>query len=234
MAHLKKLARELFFESLSALDPAKAVRNSVSHEGAILVTRSTKNDVQKRAAADTVINLQLYDRIQIFSLGKAALAMVHGLMDVLGPDLPVAGIVVAPRANAAEKNHENGLGCIDELAAGSQPLALQHGGSAALPAGMRLILSGHPVPDENSMIAARLILTELARCDASTLIFFLLSGGASALVELPLDPQIGLADLQTFNRLLVNCGASIQEINAVRKHLSAVKGGRLAAAAPRP
>ena len=63
--------------------------------------------------------------------------------------------------------------------------------------------------------------------------FFLLSGGGSALVELPLDPKVSLADVQELYRVLVTCGASIDEINAVRKHLSAVKGGRLAAAAPR-
>ena len=64
-----------------------------------------------------------------------------------------------------------------------------------------------------------------------TLVFFLLSGGGSALVELPLDPGVTLEDMQALNRVLVTCGASIDEINAVRKHLSAVKGGRLAVAA---
>jgi len=59
----------------------------------------------------------------------------------------------------------------------------------------------------------------------------LLSGGGSALVEFPLDPTVTLDDMQALHRLLVNCGASIDEINAVRKHLSAVKGGRLAVAA---
>jgi hydroxypyruvate reductase len=71
----------------------------------------------------------------------------------------------------------------------------------------------------------------LAGTNARTLIFFLLSGGGSALVEQPLDPAIDLGDLQDLNGLLVTCGASIGEINAVRKHLSAVKGGRLAVAA---
>jgi len=60
----------------------------------------------------------------------------------------------------------------------------------------------------------------------------LLSGGGSALVELPLDPAQTLEDVQQLHRALVTCGASIDEINAVRKHLSAVKGGRLSTAAP--
>jgi len=65
---------------------------------------------------------------------------------------------------------------------------------------------------------------------ASTLCIFLLSGGASAMMELPLDPAIGLADTQAFHRALVGSGASITEINCARKHFSAVKGGRLALA----
>src|SRR3970282_1955795 len=79
---------------------------------------------------------------------------------------------------------------------------------------------------------ARAILDLLASCDEHTLVFFLLSGGGSALVELPLDPSLTLAPVQSLNRLLVTCGAPIDDITAVRKHLSAVKGGRLAAAAP--
>jgi hydroxypyruvate reductase len=64
-----------------------------------------------------------------------------------------------------------------------------------------------------------------------TLCIFLVSGGASAMMELPLDPSISLADTVAFHRVLVHCGASIVEINCVRKHFSAVKGGRLALAA---
>ena len=64
-------------------------------------------------------------------------------------------------------------------------------------------------------------------------IFFLISGGGSSLVEQPLDPAVTLEDFEQLHAALVTCGASIEEINTVRKHLSATKGGRLAAAAPR-
>jgi hydroxypyruvate reductase len=64
-------------------------------------------------------------------------------------------------------------------------------------------------------------------------VFFLISGGGSSLVELPLDPGVTLADFQQLHSALVTCGAPIEEINVVRKHLSATKGGRLAAAAAR-
>ena len=110
-------------------------------------------------------------------------------------------------------------------------LAAPHDALADVP-GFRAIGASHPVPDEGSFAAARAILDLLAGADERTLVFFLLSGGSSALVELPLDPSITLQDLQQLHRLLVTCGAPIDEMNAVRKHLSAVKGGRLAAAAP--
>ncbi len=71
----------------------------------------------------------------------------------------------------------------------------------------------------------------LRSCDERTLVFFLLSGGGSALLEMPLVPGMRLEDLQLLNRALVGCGAPIDAINTVRKHLSAVKGGRLAVAA---
>ena len=86
-------------------------------------------------------------------------------------------------------------------------------------------------PGQGSFAAGRAILDLLATSIERTLIFFLLSGGGSALVEFPLDPGVTLEDMQALNRVLVTCGASIDEINAVRKHLSAVKGGRLAVAA---
>src|SRR3984893_115323 len=101
----------------------------------------------------------------------------------------------------------------------------------SVPSGFRAIVAGHPVPNEGSFSAGRAILEMLATVNERTLVFFLLSGGGSALVEQPLDPAVNLADMQALNRLLVTCGASIDEINAVRKHLSAVKGGRLAVAA---
>jgi hydroxypyruvate reductase len=134
-------------------------------------------------------------------MGKASVAMARGLAQTISPDFRAEGIVVAPAA------------------------------SSSLPEGFRLIVAGHPVPNEGSFEAARAILDLLAGATQRTLVFFLLSGGGSALVELPLDPEVTLEDMRALNRVLVTCGASIDEINKVRKHLSAVKGGRLAVAA---
>ena len=97
--------------------------------------------------------------------------------------------------------------------------------------GISYFVGGHPLPNDQSFEAAQAALSLLHSCTQESLVVFLLSGGGSALMEFPLDPHQSLDDIRTLNQLLVTCGASIDEINAVRKHVSAIKGGRLAAAA---
>jgi hydroxypyruvate reductase len=92
-------------------------------------------------------------------------------------------------------------------------------------------VGGHPLPNNASFEAARAALSLLQGCREKTLVVFLVSGGGSALMELPLNPAQTLEDTRSLNQLLVTCGASIDEINTIRKHLSAIKGGRLAVAA---
>jgi len=142
-------------------------------------------------------------KIVAISMGKAAFALAEGLTAVLAPDFLIHGILAGPT---------------------SPPRALD---------GWKIFVSGHPVPNEESFRAGRAILESLRGCDGETLIFFLLSGGGSSLVELPLDQNISLDDFVKMHHALVTCGAPIDEINAIRKHVSAVKGGRFAAAAPR-
>ncbi len=96
----------------------------------------------------------------------------------------------------------------------------------------RYFEGGHPLPNEDSFAAARATLALLKKAKKDTLIFFLISGGGSAMFDLPLDPHISLADTITFHEVLLASGAPIHEINTLRKHFSAVKGGRLAMAAP--
>lgn len=138
-----------------------------------------------------------------FSIGKAAFPMAEALSNVLPPSYRPDGILVAP----AEPPH-------------------------SLP-GWKSFIGGHPIPTEASFVAGRAILDRLVRCNDRTLIFFLISGGGSALVEQSLDPSVSHEDFKKLHYALVTCGAPIEEINVVRRHLSATKGGRLAAAAPR-
>lgn len=93
--------------------------------------------------------------------------------------------------------------------------------------GMAIFEAGHPVPDENGVAAAREALRIADSLTADDEVIFLVSGGGSALFELPLD-GVTLADVADVTRQLLACGADIVEINTIRKHLSAVKGGRFA------
>jgi glycerate 2-kinase len=149
------------------------------------------------------VDLSGFREIVAIALGKAALAMARGLHETLSPEFPPDGILVVP----------------------APP-------SSLLP-GWKTFVGGHPLPTAESFAAGRAILERLARCDERTLVFFLISGGGSSLVEQPLDLGVTLADFQQLNSALITCGAPIEEINVVRKHLSATKGGRLAAAAAR-
>lgn len=97
--------------------------------------------------------------------------------------------------------------------------------------GFRYFRGGHPLPNQESIRAAEAILKLLSAQDASSLVIFMLSGGGSSIVEKPIDGEISLEDLIATYRALVLSGAPIAEINTIRKHLSAVKGGRLAVAA---
>ncbi len=149
-----------------------------------------------------IVDLADFERVVVIAFGKAAFATAQGLRDVLLPEFTPGGILVVPAA---------------------PPRKLE---------GFRTFVAGHPVPNEQSVAAAQAVLELLRGCDERTLVFFMLSGGGSALVEKPLYDDISLEDLKTLNKALVTCGAPIDDINAVRKHLSAIKGGRLAAAAP--
>jgi len=95
---------------------------------------------------------------------------------------------------------------------------------------IEVLQAAHPVPDEAGRVAAARMLASVQGLTADDLVLALLSGGGSALMALP-APGITLSDKQTVNRALLNCGATIAEMNCVRKHLSAIKGGRLALAA---
>jgi glycerate 2-kinase len=97
--------------------------------------------------------------------------------------------------------------------------------------GFRYFQGGHPAPNTESIRAADAILKSLNAQNASSLVIFLLSGGGSSIVESLMDREISLDDLVATYQALVLSGAPIGEINAIRKHLSAVKGGRMAQAA---
>jgi len=97
--------------------------------------------------------------------------------------------------------------------------------------GFRYFVGGHPLPNADSIRAADAIVKSVRGLGESALVIYLLSGGGSACCEKPVDDEISLDDLVQSYRALVHSGGTIAEINTVRKHLSSIKGGRLAQAA---
>jgi hydroxypyruvate reductase len=97
--------------------------------------------------------------------------------------------------------------------------------------GFRYFHGGHPTPNQESIRSAEAMLKSLNAQNESCLVVSMLSGGGSSIAEKPIDDEISLENLIATYRVLVHSGAPIAEINAIRKHLSAIKGGRLAQAA---
>jgi hydroxypyruvate reductase len=148
------------------------------------------------------IDLSSYKKIFVIALGKAAGPMLDTLLTRMSRRLGLRGICCS---NQLPKNRDWRF---------------------------RYFEGGHPLPNEESFEAARATLAMLKKARKGTLIFFLISGGGSAMFDLPLDSHISLEDTIAFHQLLLASGAPIGEINTLRKHFSAVKGGRLAIAAP--
>ncbi len=147
------------------------------------------------------INLAGYKRIFVIAFGKAAGPMVDVLLSRMKRRKGLRGIYCS-KYPPAQRNWR-----------------------------FRYFEGGHPLPNEDSFAAARAALTLLKKARKDTLVFFLISGGGSAMFDLPLDPDLTLEDTIGLHRALLNSGAPINEMNTLRKHFSAVKGGRLALAA---
>lgn len=148
------------------------------------------------------IQLSGYKRILVIAIGKAAAPLIEVLLDRMKRRKGLRGICCS-KYLPKKRNWR-----------------------------IRYFESGHPLPNENSFAAARTTLAMLKKAKKDTLIFFLISGGGSAMFDLPIDPQISLEETISFHESLLASGAPINEINTLRKHFSAVKGGRLAIAAP--
>ncbi len=175
------------------------------------------------------------------ALLDAAVARAQPNADLLAPFLPAPPkgrtvVVGAGKASAVM------AGALEELWPASAPLSgvvvtryghIPPGAQSACPR-ITLLEAAHPVPDDASLQAAQRIAQQVQGLGADDLVVALLSGGGSALMAQP-APGLTLADKQAVHSALLRSGATIAEMNCVRKHLSALKGGRLAAlAAPAP
>ncbi len=149
------------------------------------------------------VDLGRYERIVVVGTGKASASMAKAVEDILGERIS-AGLVVTKYGHAEKLKR------------------------------IEVVEAAHPTPDENGVEAARRIAALAREADERTLVLNLVSGGGSALLCSPMSVEHGgvpvqltLAGKQAMTKLLLACGADIREINCLRKHLSAVKGGRL-------
>lgn len=161
--------------------------------------RHVRRDGAVLRLGEHAVNCDQLRRVTVLAIGKAARPMAHAVLPALA-GLPLRGLCVPPGAD-------------DD-------------GSPLPP--FEVLGGGHPVPDAGSLRAGARALELLAGGDARDLVLFLISGGGSALCELPLHGEVTLRDLQILHERLVGCGADIVAMNAVRKRVSALKGGRLA------
>jgi glycerate 2-kinase len=192
-SRMRGVARDIFASALKNASIESAFARNVRCERRVLRIGEDLHD------------LDLYQRVFVVSIGKAAHTMAAALERRLGSGIFEVGIV------ASSVEPENQI------------------------RGFRYFRGGHPTPTAESIRAADAILKSLTALDATALVIFMISGGGSSIVEKPVvtldDHEISLPDLAATYQALVHSGAPIAEVNAIRKHLSAVKGGRLAQAA---
>jgi glycerate 2-kinase len=173
-------------------------------DAAAAVRRNVRFDGLQLRICDTELNL-VNRKVYSVAIGKAACPVAYTLEQILN-DSFMEGLVSGPLVPRSSQ----------------MPSSRWH-----------RFEGGHPLPNQTSLAAASEAFDLLERANEErALVIFLISGGGSAMLEWPINDDITLEDLRAANKALVNCGASISEINAVRRAFSAVKGGRLAMQAP--
>ena len=146
-------------------------------------------------------NLDDYKQIIIIGAGKAGSPMVEAIEEILS-DRQLDGMIIIKEGHVSKSTN-------------------------LTPRKIQLVEAGHPIPDDRGVAGTNRIIDILNHTDQETLVICLISGGGSALFVSPVD-GISLIDLQILTSELLTCGASINEINTLRKHLEKVKGGNLA------
>ena len=197
---------EIMTSALRSVDPAEAVRRHLQRDGSIL------------QVGDQAYDLDRFQHVILVGVGKAGVPMATAAAAVLGERL-TSGIIVVKLGHTTVSTWQVRCG-----RGGDAPLIAAH---TPLPITVEVIEAGHPVPNQAGLIAAQRVQSLVSGLSVTDLVICLISGGGSALLPAPV-PGISLSDKQALTELLLRSGATINQINAVRKHCSTLKGGQLA------
>src|SRR5882672_7273820 len=214
-----QLLQALAREALAACDPAAAVRRAAHARPELL------------SICGRPISMTRKGRLYLLAFGKAAPAMTIGFVQRFkeaGGKRILEALVVHPPAERQEKGRRT--------VSNPPPFLTASLADLRLPASrlrLKTVPGEHPVPLKDSFAAGKAAMRFAWRAGAGDDVVVLASGGGSALMAAPLPPLLREIDKTNLHRVLLTCGAPIATINTVRKHLSAVKGGRLAIAARR-
>lgn len=225
--------------ALQAVEPASAVQRHLQRNDARLIVGTEAYDLHD------------FERVFIVGVGKASVPMSRAAAGILGPYLAEGLVIVKGEEQAAGSEGEESepAPVANPQSSGARPrLPFPFAPFLAPPVpfpmlplpfplvplpfpsshpSLTVLSAGHPLPDTRSIEASQRVVSLLEQATARDLVLVLISGGGSALLTLPV-PGITLDDIQELTSLLLRCGASIDEINTLRKHLDRVKGGGLA------
>lgn len=197
------LARQIFDAAIEAVSPIPLIREALRLDPA---------DKNRLVICGEVFRLDHFERLHVLGAGKGAVDLYRGLRERIG-NRPHGGMIVSPEPHG----FDNFPGKADK---GNREDTKSDT--------VRFLSGSHPLPGEDSERAGKAMMEYIDQnVGTGDLVFFLLTGGASSLLAAP-HPPLQLEDKTAVTRLLLASGASIEEINCIRKHLSALKGGRLA------
>ena len=223
MKSLTEEARGIVAETLRQVDVHRVVAQYIASEG------------DQLKLGNEAVPIGELDQVVVIAVGKAALPMFEAARDALY-GVPIRAVVVTNQTTDECRIEENTQlrDTAFRRVTGPNADPTRFGPLAALRFAQDdvIFMQGcHPLPDAASLAATEAVLELLRWVTKRTAVLFLISGGASAMLEAPLDPQLSLSDTAAFYQALIGSGMPIAQMNALRKHFSAVKGGRLAEAA---
>lgn len=201
---LRKLLFDAFTQGMKAVMPEQIIENSVHVNGTQL---TISNNLSSQHVQ---YNLLEFSKVLIIGGGKATAGLTGAVIKKIGEIVKCYGSINVPKGQESQWGD-----------------SINFTSTSGIESKIAVVYASHPIPDNNGIKGTQKIIELVSQASRDTLVLVIISGGGSALMPLPKSP-ITLSALQALNDVLLKCGASIVEINAIRKHVSDFKGGQLA------